>query len=707
MAIHYGDSNNMAEVNFGDTKMGKVYFGDQLVWQKAPAFTPPTITHNKQTNFTIQVYCYSYNTVTINWGDGSSTLVNNNTSKTHTYSSSGDFNVTLTGDVTQVTYIFCANQSVKSVFLAPECTRMFSLDFNGNIQLTSFSIPSEYTALKTVRLYSSGVTSFTIPSTITSMTDIQLYSCASLTSVNISSITSITDKFYAYSCALLTSINVSNLATCNDFRVNNTAISSIDVSNLTTCNSNFSVNSTNLTSITTYFPGSVNLICRIDNNINLSSANLSSLTAVASLYMQLNSALTSINLNNLTYCPVFSCYNTGLISLTTYFSGHSAGDYYCYGNSALTSINANALATCSRFRVHTNANLTSLSINNLTTCTSDFYVYSNKLTSLTTYITGGSALGFRAENNPSLVSLTANNLTSVAAFDCYNNTNQTSLSINNLVTCNGNFRVYSTKIPSLTTYITGGSSCYFYVNYNSQLTTINANSLTASAGISIDNNPLLTSVGFAGYTSTALSSYLANNCTSLTSLTVPASVRTMTTLNVSGNTAMSTLNLPALTAITNLYAQTCGVTSITIPSGVMTMTNLYAYSCPSLTSINCGSATTITNLRAYSSTSLSSVPMNSVTNCQSLLVYSVNSLTPPALSQLTSVASIQFMRSGLTQARVDNILNQCLAISLVDTSCTLNLGNSGSGGALNVAPSAQGLVDKATLIARGWSVTTA
>jgi hypothetical protein len=108
---------------------------------------------------------------------------------------------------------------------------------------------------------------------------------------------------------------------------------------------------------------------------------------------------------------------------------------------------------------------------------------------------------------------------------------------------------------------------------------------------------------------------------------------------------------------------------------------LTVYNCPALTTLNIDSLQNVGRLYAY---------LTAIEN--------VN------ISTITNAAQLRFYRCGLTQQEVDAIITQCLDISLLDSNVFLFVGNSGSGGVLNAAPSSGGLADIQTLESRGWYV---
>ena len=83
MAIRIPTSDQ-SKIFLGSQQIGAVYVGANKVWPDAPT-EQFTIVHTKQTGFTITVGCSTYNLVTINWGDGTSTVVTSGIANAHNY----------------------------------------------------------------------------------------------------------------------------------------------------------------------------------------------------------------------------------------------------------------------------------------------------------------------------------------------------------------------------------------------------------------------------------------------------------------------------------------------------------------------------------------------------------------------------------------------------------------------------------------------
>jgi len=109
-----------------------------------------------------------------------------------------------------------------------------------------------------------------------------------------------------------------------------------------------------------------------------------------------------------------------------------------------------------------------------------------------------------------------------------------------------------------------------------------------------------------------------------------------------------------------------------------------------------GSSITIDN-----SPALTSVNLASLTNIGTDLVIRTNSSLATVTIGVVSVlgVGIHMNDNALTVASVNHVLAQCEAGGLLNKTLRLD-------GGTNAAPAGQGIVDKNTLIARGWAVTT-
>ncbi len=126
---------------------------------------------SKTTN-TTSIYHLIGTNMAVDWGDGTSTTITANQRFTHTYSSSGTYTITITGD--SITSLgrscFYSCTGLTSITIPSGVTSLGRDCFYGCTDLTNITIPSSVTTLD----YScfngcTGLTSITIPSNITSI----------------------------------------------------------------------------------------------------------------------------------------------------------------------------------------------------------------------------------------------------------------------------------------------------------------------------------------------------------------------------------------------------------------------------------------------------------------------------------------------------------------------------------------------------------
>lgn len=99
---------------------------------------------------------------------------------------------------------------------------------------------------------------------------------------------------------------------------------------------------------------------------------------------------------------------------------------------------------------------------------------------------------------------------------------------------------------------------------------------------------------------------------------------------------------------------------------------------------------------------IGNIPDSLKNNTLSLMYVLNNSLTGWDGSEVSNtLGDFQAQNNLLTQSAVDAILAAFVAANKTTGTRVLNLGGTG-----NATPSAQGLADKATLVSRGWTVTT-
>lgn len=196
------------------------------------------------------------------------------------------------------------------------------------------------------------------------------------------------------------------------------------------------------------------------------------------------------------------------------------------------------------------------------------------------------------------------------------------------------------------------------------------------------------------------------------------------------NADLLVVDLPALTSVGGLlYLQDCpALTSISAPS-LLTVPQLYFDRDHSLTSADFSALTNIDYLSMFQCESLLTMTFNDILDisgqvdaydCTSLVSWTAPVMTGSGISTGGGLAyngntsfttynapnvgfgdgfDITFFGCALTQASVDLILARCVASGLTTNNIDLS-------GGTNATPSAAGLLDVATLIGNGCSVTT-
>jgi hypothetical protein len=112
--------------------------------------------------------------------------------------------------------------------------------------------------------------------------------------------------------------------------------------------------------------------------------------------------------------------------------------------------------------------------------------------------------------------------------------------------------------------------------------------------------------------------------------------------------------------------------------------------------------TALTYLNCTSNQLTGSIPSLSTNTALTYLNCASNQLTGYAGGGVSiTLGEFYAQNNLLTQAAVDAILADLVAANRTTGTRVLNLGGTG-----NATPSAGGLADKATLVSRGWTVTT-
>lgn len=177
-----------------------------LVWQGE--------TFQSSTNTTTNSYYHITGTnMTVDWGDGTTGTIITNKSFKHSYSSSGTYTITITGDsITKLgigTFYECSG--LKSITIPSSVTSLDSSCFRNCTSLTGITIPSNVTSLGNgCFMGCTGLTSITIPSSVTSLGNNCFQGCTGLISVTVpSSVTSLGSSCF-YGCTGLINIIFTN-----------------------------------------------------------------------------------------------------------------------------------------------------------------------------------------------------------------------------------------------------------------------------------------------------------------------------------------------------------------------------------------------------------------------------------------------------------------------------------------------------------------
>lgn len=266
------------------------------------------------------------------------------------------------------------------------------------------------------------------------------------------------------------------------------------------------------------------------------------------------------------------------------------------------------------------------------------------------------------------------------------------------------------------------------------LSAISFSSLTALGGSITGTLNSLTSFSLPLLVTIAGSYSLTSNA--LTTLSMPALtslgvVATSTTGNFAPvGTSLATVNMPSLTSVNGTFSPTlAALTTLTLTNlqtvvGAfgLTASSLATLSMPALTTLGAGFAPV-----CAAATTVTLTLLSSITGTVAASFASLTTLSFPALTTVTSTFTItaanlvtfsmntgllniggNFTMTGmkLNQASVDGILVRLAALDGTGGTTSYNNRTVNLSGGTSSAPSATGLTAKATLQARGCTVTT-
>lgn len=179
-------------------------------------------------------WLYSTGDVVIDWGDGTTSTVNNpKTILNHTYSDEEQSHtIKFKGEVTGIgNQCFENRNNLTSIWIPYTVTSLGYRCFIGCTGLTSVTLSDGVTSLGNYCFYGcTGLTTVTIPSSVTSLGSFCFYGCTGLTSVTIpNSVTSLGDYCFMH-CTELTSVTIPNRVTSiGDSCFNDTGLTTVTI----------------------------------------------------------------------------------------------------------------------------------------------------------------------------------------------------------------------------------------------------------------------------------------------------------------------------------------------------------------------------------------------------------------------------------------------------------------------------------------------
>jgi hypothetical protein len=225
-----------------------------------------------------------------------------------------------------------------------------------------------------------------------------------------------------------------------------------------------------------------------------------------------------------------------------------------------------------------------------------------------------------------------------------------------------------------------GSLMFLKISANTNLTSVNLNSLSKTLEVmAIESNPMLGTLSFPAYTNAIGQINIRNNA-AMTSLTFPVLNNADAIFDIIENTLLTSFSMPLLSSNKNGSINISG-------------TKLTSLSFPALTSCR--------DLSIYSNNDLTSIIFPVLNAVEYFYIGSNKSLTSVGILSLATAKNISFGLNALLSSQVNSILNKMLSVN-PSTGKDIYL----SGQVPPAPPTGQGILDKATLINAGNTVTT-
>lgn len=214
-------------------ELQRVYSGGVLVWEKQIVPTNSFyIKTTKQISFAILFRTTAISKVVINWGDGSTTLINSlNTTYYKTYASAGEYTITLSGELFHVTQIKCNNQELTEFSMGEDLFNLTSIDLSSNALMTGeVLLPASYTKLTSISFGYTAITKFECLGVLPQYDNllINFQSCPNLQTFAANNVV-VAGDIYVRNSPSLVIFEMQNLHTFKWVSADNTALTAINL----------------------------------------------------------------------------------------------------------------------------------------------------------------------------------------------------------------------------------------------------------------------------------------------------------------------------------------------------------------------------------------------------------------------------------------------------------------------------------------------